>query len=122
MAVSFKAKKIAILELCRRSDTSPGQLQAAYKRKINLCGPQVEALGHYSNSGWSVKILSWVVGARGLVQERDMHHALEYIVAPNHQGYSSGVYFGPGFQAQSPILAPCTCPTFRGHQSESADQ
>jgi hypothetical protein len=57
VAVSFKAKKIAILELCRPSDTSPGQLQAAYERKINLYGPLAEALGHYSDSGWSVKIL-----------------------------------------------------------------
>ena len=82
VAVSFKAKKIAILELCRPSDISPGQLQAAYERKMNLYGPLVEALGHYSDSGWSVKILPWVVGARGLVLERAMHHALEYIDVP----------------------------------------
>jgi hypothetical protein len=82
VAVSFKAKKIAILELCRPSDVSTGQLQAAYERKMNLYGPLVEALGHYSDSGWSVKILPWVVGARGLVQERVMHHALEYLEVP----------------------------------------
>jgi ribonuclease HI len=82
VAVSFKAKKIAILELCRPSDTSPGQLQAAYDRKMNTYGPLVEALGHYSDSGWSVKILPWVVGARGLVQEQAMHHALEYLEVP----------------------------------------
>ena len=52
VSVSFKAKKIAILELCRPSDISPGQLQAAYERKMNLYGPLVEALGHYSDSGW----------------------------------------------------------------------
>ena len=82
VSVSFKAKKIAILELCRPSDTSPGQLQAAYERKINLYGPLAEALGHYSDSGWSVKILPWVVGARGLVLEQAMHHALEYLEVP----------------------------------------
>ena len=82
VAVSFKAKKIAILELCRPSDTSPGQLQAAHDRKMNTYGPLVEALGHYSDSGWSVKILPWVVGARGLVQEQAMHHALEYLEVP----------------------------------------
>jgi ribonuclease HI len=82
VSVSFKAKKIAILELCRPSDTSSGQLQAAYERKRNLYGPLVEALGHYSDSGWSVKILPWVVGARGLVLEQAMHHALEYLEVP----------------------------------------
>ena len=82
VAVSFKAKKIAILEVCRPSDTSPGQLQAAYERKMNLYGPLVEALGHYNDSGWSVKILPWVVGARGMVQERAMYHALEFIEVP----------------------------------------
>jgi hypothetical protein len=82
VAVSFQAKKISILELCRPSDSSPGQLQAAYERKMNLYGPLVDALGHYSDSGWSVKILPWVVGARGLVQERTMHHALEYLEVP----------------------------------------
>ena len=82
VVVSFKAKKIAILELCRPFDTSPGQLQAAYERKINLYGPLAEALGHYSDSGWSVNILPWVVGARGLVLEQAMHHALEYIDVP----------------------------------------
>ncbi len=48
VAVYFKAKKIAILELCRPSDISPGQLQAAYERKLNLYGPleALEALGH----------------------------------------------------------------------------
>ena len=75
VAVSFKAKKIAILELCRPSDISPGQLQAAYERKMYR-------YGHYSDSGWSVKILPWVVGARGLVLEQAMHHALEYIEVP----------------------------------------
>ena len=46
----------------------------------------VEALGHYSDSGWSVKILPWVVGARGLVLEQAMRHALEYIEVPKHSG------------------------------------
>ena len=82
VAVSFKAKKIAILDVCRPSDTSPGQLQAAYERKMNLYGPLVEALGHYNDSGWSAKILPWVVGARGMVQERAMYHALEFIEVP----------------------------------------
>jgi hypothetical protein len=33
VAVSFKAKEIAILALCRPSDTSPGQLQALMSEK-----------------------------------------------------------------------------------------
>ena len=82
VAVSYAAKKIAILELCRPSDTSPGQLQAAYERKLSVYSPLVDALGHYSDSGWSVQILPWVVGARGLVQERYMHHALKYLEVP----------------------------------------
>jgi len=82
VVVSFKAKKIALLDLCRPSDTSLGQLQAAYERKINTYSPLVEALGHYSDSGWSVKILPWVVGARGLVQEKAMAQALEYLEVP----------------------------------------
>ena len=52
------------------------------ERKINTYSPLVEALGHYSDSGWSVKILPWVVGARGLVQEKAMAHALEYLEVP----------------------------------------
>ena len=82
VAVSFRAQKIAILELCRPSDTSPEHLQAAYDRKLRLYGPLVDALSHYIDSGWSVKILPWVVGARGLVQERSLHHALEYLEIP----------------------------------------
>ncbi len=81
LAVTFKALnlglKVTILTLCRPSDTTPGQMQAEYEQNLNLYGTLVDALGHYSDSGWSIRILPWVVGAQKLVQERDMLHALK---------------------------------------------
>ena len=79
LVVSFRARKIAVLEVCRPSDVSPERLQAAYFEKLNIYSPLIEALGYYIDSGWTIKILPWVVGARGLVQERVMYNALEFL-------------------------------------------
>jgi len=64
MAVSQQNKKIGIIDLCRPSDRYSQQLTEAYERKIRTYGPLQAALGLYSNTGWQVEILPWVVCAR----------------------------------------------------------
>ena len=82
MAVSPQNKKIGIIDLCRPSDGYSQQLTEAYERKIRTYGPLQAALGLYSNTGWQVEILPWVVGARGLIQEQRMHRMLDFLEIP----------------------------------------
>ena len=41
------------------------------------------ALSSYTESGWTVQVLPWVVGARGLIQTRNMRNALEFLDVPH---------------------------------------
>ena len=52
-------------------DESPTQLQAAVDRKLQTYAPLKVALQRYPSpaSGWTVEILPWVVGVRGLLKE-----------------------------------------------------
>jgi len=79
VAISHTAKKIGILEFCRPSDSFPDQLLSAHDRK-NLKYAIVErALHQYVAAGWQVEILPWVVGIRGLIEEKIIHAAVEYL-------------------------------------------
>jgi hypothetical protein len=66
--ISQKQKRIGLLELCRPMDESPTQLQAAVDRKLQTYAPLKVALQRYPASGWTVEILPWVVGVRGLLK------------------------------------------------------
>ena len=85
IAVSEASKQIAILEFCRPSDTCPDQLKAAYDRKNLKYAVLVRALQHYVTEGWQVKILPWVVGIRGLIDEKGVHVAAEYLGIPRKE-------------------------------------
>ena len=79
VAISAVKKRIGILEFCRPSDSFPDQLLAAYDRK-NLKYAIIErALHQYVTEGWQVKVLPWVVGIRGLIEESSIHAAVEYL-------------------------------------------
>ena len=55
------------------------QLLSAHDRK-NLKYAIVErALHQYVTAGWQVEILPWVVGIRGLIEEKSIHAAVEYL-------------------------------------------
>ncbi len=60
--VSWKYKKIAILELTRPSDMLIAQMEEAYRKKIQKYAPILSALQHYIHAGWNIEILPWVVG------------------------------------------------------------
>ncbi len=58
------------------------RLDAAYRGKLAIYAPLITALSYYTESGWQVQILPWVVGARGLVQKCHKREALEYLEVP----------------------------------------
>jgi len=80
--VSDELKKIAILDLCRPSDVHPAQLTAAAIRKQDGYSPLVEALDHYTGSGWTVHVFPWVVGTRGLIDPSHIHALLDFLEIP----------------------------------------
>jgi len=79
VAVSRARRKIAILDVCRPSDSRLARLSAAYQDKVRTYQPLLAALGQYSDNGWTVQILPWVVGARGLIQQRTLCNALDFL-------------------------------------------
>ena len=84
--ISAVTKKIGIQEFCRPSDSFSDQLLAAYDCK-NLKYAIVErALHQYVAAGWQVKVLPWVVGIRGLVEESGIHAAVEYLNISRNEG------------------------------------
>ena len=57
-------KKIAFgPEASLPSDSRMEALQEAHSRKTQSDGPPITALQEYVDSGWTVEILSWMVGA-----------------------------------------------------------
>ena len=82
MLISHSRCKIAILELCRPSDVRLARLQEAYQGKLTTYEPLRTALHSYTQDGWDVRILPWVVGARGLIQAQHMGNALEFLEIP----------------------------------------
>ena len=76
------------MELCRTSDARVERLEAAYQGKLAIYEPLLTALGYYTESGWKVQILQWVVGARGLVQKSKNLDALEFLEVPHEKQQS----------------------------------
>jgi hypothetical protein len=62
--VSHELRRIAILDLCQPSDVLPSQLLMAAKRKQHAYEPVKEALSYYTDQGWIIHIVPWVVGIR----------------------------------------------------------
>ncbi len=74
--------RIGLLDLCRPFDSQPEQLAAALKRKLCTYGPLLEALLSYAEHGWQVKILPWVVGVRGMIDEKSVSEILNFLRVP----------------------------------------
>ena len=82
MLISSVAKKITVLDLCRPSDIHKEQLIVAISRKQKSYRPLKEALGHYSELGWTIGIFPWVVGIRGLIDIKPIQAALAFLEIP----------------------------------------
>jgi len=80
--ISHSRHKIAILEVCRPSDVRLARLREAYQEKLTTYEPLRTALSTYTDYGWEVRTLPWVVGARGLIQNQHMGIALEFLEIP----------------------------------------
>ena len=72
-------KRIAIVDLCRPSDTSPAQLLAAAMRKQNAYCPLVEALRYYVDQGWAVHVFPLVVGICGMIDPSHVESLLKFL-------------------------------------------
>jgi hypothetical protein len=77
--VSQSLKRIGLLDLCRPFDSHSELLAAARQRKLRTYGPLLEALRSYSESGWQVLILPWVVGIRGMVDVKSVLEILDFL-------------------------------------------
>jgi hypothetical protein len=64
-------------------DESPTKLQAAVDRKQQTYAPLKVALQRHPASGWTVEILPWVVGVRGLLKVSVFAPIFEYLSIPN---------------------------------------
>ena len=81
-----KKKPIAIgPEVSLPSNTRMKALQEAHSRKTQSYGPLIAALQTYVDSGWKVEILSWMVGARGMVRTELLTPALEFLELPKQK-------------------------------------
>ncbi len=65
--------------MCEPSDVRLERLGTAYQHKLAVYRPLLTALSFYTVSGWTVQILPWVVGARGLIKKRNMCNTLEFL-------------------------------------------
>ena len=84
--VSFAKKKIAIgPEVTLPSDTRLTALTDAFDRKHQTYTPLITALQDYVDSGWTVRILPWVVGARGMIKRSHLTDALEFLEIPRQK-------------------------------------
>ena len=83
--ISAHHQRIAIVDLCRPSDVHPAQLLAAAVRKQQSYGPLQEALGHYTEQGWSVHVFPWVVGMRGLIDPFHIESLLKFLCVQQPQ-------------------------------------
>ncbi len=59
--VSWKRKRIAVVDLTRQSDVLSAQLEEAYRSKKMKYGPVRSDLHHYICEGWTVEILPWLI-------------------------------------------------------------
>ena len=61
------------------------QLAEAYRRKIQKYAPILSALQYYSQAGWTIEILPWVVGIRGLANTKHLPAALAFLDIPRQK-------------------------------------
>ena len=73
------------MQLGRPSDIRAENLAEAYYRKLQAYHHFLVALKNYIASGWTIRIIQWVVGARGLSHEQSLHDALEFLDIPREQ-------------------------------------
>ena len=83
--ISQHHQRIAIVDLCRPSDVHPAQLLAAAMRKQQTYGPLQEALGQYTEQGWTVHVFPWVVGIRGLIDPFHIESLLRFLCVQQKQ-------------------------------------
>ena len=83
IVISHTKRLIAIgPEISLPSDSHINQLSEAYNRKIMRYTPLLTALQQYAESGWTIRILPWIVGARGLICEQHLTSALDFLGIP----------------------------------------
>ena len=82
LLVSYTRRKIAILDVSRPSDIWRERLRTAHQDKLHTYEPLCQALSNYADSNWEIRILPWVVGTRGLVQQCALASALEFLEVP----------------------------------------
>ena len=80
--VSWTLKKIGLVEVCRPMDEFSDQLTAAEARKLRTYAPLLDALRAYVAEGWTIEILPWVVGVRGLLVKASTWHVLDFLSVP----------------------------------------
>ncbi len=73
-------KRIAIVDLCLPSDTSPSQLLAAAMRKQNAYCPFVEALHYYADRGWVILVFPLVVRICCMVDPSHVGSLLKFLL------------------------------------------
>ncbi len=73
------------MEVSRPMDDSSEQLAAAHERKMHTYTPLLEALQVYLDEGWQVKIFSWVVGIRGLLNKGAIKSCLDFLAVPRQR-------------------------------------
>ena len=81
------------MELTRPSDVLTGQLEEAYRRKIQKHAPILSAWQYYIHAGWTIEILPSVVGIRvlankgitGFVDTKHLHAAFAFLNIPRQQ-------------------------------------
>ncbi len=67
------------MDLTRPSDVFFAQLDEAYSSKTRKYGPIRSALHHYICEGWTIEILPWVIGIRGLTDTASLQKALSFL-------------------------------------------
>ncbi len=77
--VSWKRKRIAVVDLTLPSDVLSAQLKEAYHSKKRKYGPIRSALHHYIREGWTIEILQWVIGICRLTDTASLQKALSFL-------------------------------------------
>jgi hypothetical protein len=85
IVVSWKRKRIAVMDLTRLSDELSVQLEEACRREERKYGPVKPALHHYIREGWTIKILPWVIGIRGLAETAHLQMTLSFLDIPQQK-------------------------------------
>ncbi len=61
------------------------QLAEAYSSKKRKYCPVRSALHHYIREGWTIEILTWVIGIRGLADTANLQMALSFLDIPQQK-------------------------------------